>query len=149
MALIINYLCWFLPKVFTVLAAVGAVIAVGVAVQYILKWKKSKRRKSPVLLENPLAKYNLPLIEKQVISHDTRRFRFGLPTGEHVLGLPTGQHVHLTAEVNGELVIRAYTPVSSDDDNGFVDLVAKVSKDPVLLYKTALWTFCFKHCLNI
>ncbi|XP_063979566.1 NADH-cytochrome b5 reductase 3 isoform X1 [Diachasmimorpha longicaudata] len=112
--------------VLTVLAAVGTVVAVGVAVQYFLTWKKNKRRKSPVLLENPLAKYNLPLIEKEVISHDTRRFRLGLPTAEHVLGLPTGQHIHLTADINGELVIRAYTPVSSDDDHGFVDLVVKV-----------------------
>uniref|UniRef100_A0A0C9R8G9 NADH-cytochrome b5 reductase n=1 Tax=Fopius arisanus TaxID=64838 RepID=A0A0C9R8G9_9HYME len=111
--------------IFTVLAAVGTVVVVGVVVQYFLTWRKGKR-KSPILLENPLAKYNLPLIEKEVISHDTRRFRLGLPTPEHVLGLPTGQHIHLTADINGELVIRAYTPVSSDDDHGFVDLVVKV-----------------------
>jgi len=34
--------------------------------------------------------------------------------------------VFLTARINGELVIRAYTPVSSDDDEGFMDLVVKV-----------------------
>ena len=38
----------------------------------------------------------------------------------------SGQHVFLTAKVKGELVIRAYTPVSSDDDKGFMDLVVKV-----------------------
>ena len=32
----------------------------------------------------------------------------------------------LSARVNGELVIRAFTPVSSDDDEGFMDLVVKV-----------------------
>jgi len=37
-----------------------------------------------------------------------------------------GQHVFLSARVNGELVIRAFTPVSSDDDEGFMDLVVKV-----------------------
>ena len=37
-----------------------------------------------------------------------------------------GQHIFLTARVNGELVIKAYTPVSSDDDKGFMDLVVKV-----------------------
>jgi cytochrome-b5 reductase len=42
--------------------------------------------KKKILLEDPQAKYSLPLIEKEEISHDTRRFRFGLPTKDHVLG---------------------------------------------------------------
>ncbi len=37
-----------------------------------------------------------------------------------------GQHVYLTARIDGELVIRPYTPTSSDDDHGFMDLVIKV-----------------------
>lgn len=74
-------------------------------------------------------KYQLPLIEKVELSHDTRRFRFALPSKEHVLGLPIGQHVNLTFQLNGEPVVRAYTPVSSDEtDRGHVDLVVKVYK---------------------
>ena len=38
----------------------------------------------------------------------------------------SGQHIYLTARVDGSLVIRPYTPVSSDDDKGYVDLVIKV-----------------------
>lgn len=79
-------------------------------------------------LLDPNEKYFLPLIEKEEISHDTRRFRFGLPTPNHVLGLPVGQHIHLIATINDELIIRAYTPVSSDDNKGYVDLVIKVYK---------------------
>lgn len=45
---------------------------------------------------------------------------------------PPGQHVYLSAKVNGSLVVRAYTPVSSDEDQGFVDLVVKV----MLLFST-------------
>ena len=37
-----------------------------------------------------------------------------------------GQHIYLSAKVDGKLVVRPYTPVSSDDDKGFVDLVVKV-----------------------
>lgn len=37
-----------------------------------------------------------------------------------------GQHVYLSAKVNGSLVVRAYTPVSSDENLGYVDLVVKV-----------------------
>lgn len=80
----------------------------------------------PKTLLDPNEKYMLPLIEREKISHDTLRFRFGLPSDEHVLGLPVGQHIHLIATINEELVIRAYTPVSSDDDVGYVDLVIKV-----------------------
>lgn len=37
-----------------------------------------------------------------------------------------GQHIYLSARIDGGLVVRPYTPVSSDDDKGFVDLVVKV-----------------------
>jgi cytochrome-b5 reductase len=88
---------------------------------------KEKQPSGPLkTLQDPNEKYLLPLVEKEEISHDTRKYRFGLPTAEHILGLPVGQHIHLSAQINGELVIRSYTPVSSDDDNGFVDLVVKV-----------------------
>ena len=82
-------------------------------------------------LEDPNEKYMLPLIEKEEISHDTRKYRFELPTNEHILGLPVGQHIYLSATINNELVIRSYTPVSSDDDKGFVDLIVKVYKKNV------------------
>lgn len=38
-----------------------------------------------------------------------------------------GQHVYLSAKVNGSLVVRAYTPVSSDENQGHVELVVKVT----------------------
>lgn len=41
-----------------------------------------------------------------------------------------GNYVHLLAKIDGVLVVRAYTPVSSDDDRGFVDLIIKVSGAP-------------------
>uniref|UniRef100_A0A8C5DC96 NADH-cytochrome b5 reductase n=1 Tax=Gouania willdenowi TaxID=441366 RepID=A0A8C5DC96_GOUWI len=85
----------------------------------------SKRRPA-ITLEDPSIKYALRLLDKEVISHDTRKFRFALPSAEHVLGLPIGQHIYLSAKVDGKLVVRPYTPVSSDDDKGFVDLVVKI-----------------------
>ncbi|XP_015978531.1 NADH-cytochrome b5 reductase 2 isoform X2 [Rousettus aegyptiacus] len=84
------------------------------------------RRRHLITLKDPDTKYPLPLIEKEQISHNTRRFRFGLPSPEHILGLPVGNYVRLLAKIDGVLVIRAYTPVSSDDDQGFVDLIIKI-----------------------
>jgi hypothetical protein len=43
-----------------------------------------------------------------------------------IAGLPIGQHIHLSAKIGDDLIIRSYTPVSSDDDYGYVDLVVKV-----------------------
>ncbi|VDD93754.1 unnamed protein product [Enterobius vermicularis] len=83
-------------------------------------------QKKIITLVDPEKKYSLPLIAKEVISRDTVKFRFGLPSEEHVLGLPVGKHIHLTAKVHGKLVVRPYTPISSDDDKGYVELLVKI-----------------------
>ncbi|MPC84494.1 NADH-cytochrome b5 reductase 3 [Portunus trituberculatus] len=44
-----------------------------------------------------------------------------------IASLPIGQHIYLSARIDGQLVVRPYTPVSSDEDKGFMDLVVKVS----------------------
>ncbi|NWY48634.1 NB5R2 reductase, partial [Sylvia atricapilla] len=110
----------------------GAPVAIAVAVVaasalLLLLLRGTARRPSgPVTLRDPLAKYPLRLLDKEEISHDTKKFRFGLPSMNHVLGLPVGQHVYLSAKIDGNLVIRAYTPVSSDETKGYVDLIIKV-----------------------
>lgn len=40
---------------------------------------------------NTRQKLAVPLTEKMVLSSDSRRFRFGLPTSQHKLGLPIGK----------------------------------------------------------
>ena len=66
------------------------------------------------------------LIEKIEISHDTRLLKFKLQSPEHRLGLPVGHHLFAKAVVDGKMVMRAYTPVSSDDDLGHFTLCVKV-----------------------
>lgn len=65
------------------------------------------------------------LIEKTPVSSNTAIYRFELPTQEHILGLPIGQHISVQAEINGKNIMRSYTPVSSDDDKGYFDLMIK------------------------
>ncbi|KAJ9584177.1 hypothetical protein L9F63_021474 [Diploptera punctata] len=114
-----NY--WALP----VLIGVGVVVITTAIVAKLYFFKK-KTKSGIITLKDPTAKYALPLIEKEKISHDTRRFRFGLPSEKHILGLPVGQHIHLSAKIDDQIVIRSYTPVSSDDDKGYMDLVVQV-----------------------
>lgn len=53
-------------------------------------------------------------------------YRFKLPHVQDVLGLPIGQHISISAEINGKLITRSYTPISNDDDRGRFDLIIKV-----------------------
>jgi len=104
---------------------VGLAVVAGAAILAKLLLDKDKKKKI-VTLEDPNKKYPLRLKEKKVLSHDTRLFRFELPSEEHCLGLPNGQHVYLSARVGGSLVVRPYTPTSCDDNLGYMDLVIKV-----------------------
>ncbi|CEL51483.1 nitrate reductase NiaD [Rhizoctonia solani AG-1 IB] len=62
------------------------------------------------------------------ISPDTSIFRFALQTPEQSLGLPVGQHVfvRLRRKDTGEMVQRAYTPVSREQEVGHIDLLVKM-----------------------
>lgn len=94
-------------------------------------------------------KQTVPLSEIIELSHDTRLYRFALPTESTTLGLPIGKHFTVFAPnkagvVEGEWngrpdpeaakaeISRKYTPTSSDDDKGHFDLVIKVYKGGVI-----------------
>jgi cytochrome-b5 reductase len=98
-----------------------AAVVVGVSALVLAKLSK---RGPPTFLNGE--KQRCRLVKRVEVSHDTRLFRFALPTPEHRLGLPVGKHMYVYATVGGESVSRAYTPVSSDDDLGHFDLLIKV-----------------------
>lgn len=103
----------------------GGVI-LATAVYFLYQFWKRNNSSHLKLLENPKEKYSVALIEREDISHDTRRFRFSLPSPDHILGLPIGQHVYMSTTLNGKYISRSYTPITSDDDFGYVDFVIKV-----------------------
>jgi cytochrome-b5 reductase len=112
---------------------IGVAVVIATTVVLVLSGALKPRKNALVTLQPPAVEggnpptVHLPLIEKEMLSHDTRRFRFALPTEKHVLGLPVGQHISLRyTDSDGKLVMRSYTPVSSDDVLGYVDLVTKV-----------------------
>jgi len=115
------------------LAVIGGVGILSVVIFILFKNKnqsnnteQSKRKNVIITLKNPDIKYSFTLAHKENVSHDTRRFRIQLPSAKHILGLPIGQHIYLTAHINGELVKRPYTPTTSDDNQGYFDLVIKI-----------------------
>ncbi|KAI8467519.1 MAG: hypothetical protein J3K34DRAFT_34273 [Monoraphidium minutum] len=81
---------------------------------------------APVTLADPRVRYDLPLVSSARLSRDTLLMRFGLPSAAHRVGLPCGKHVFLFADIGGEGVARAYTPLSSDRDLGRLEMLIKV-----------------------
>ncbi|GAA5887933.1 hypothetical protein JCM6882_000807 [Rhodosporidiobolus microsporus] len=83
------------------------------------------------------------LVSIDYVNHDSRLYRFALDHVDQPLGLPVGQHVYARLRrkvcpgdaeasgadkqiVEGELVQRAYTPVSRQGARGYLDLLIKV-----------------------
>ena len=83
-SLIVFDLC-FLPFQL-VPAFVGIGVVIGTAIVAKIYFSYSQGKPSPKTLLDPNAKYSLVLVNKHVVSHDTRRFTFALPSEEHVLG---------------------------------------------------------------
>ncbi|KAI9159468.1 hypothetical protein H9P43_008808 [Blastocladiella emersonii ATCC 22665] len=53
-------------------------------------------------------------------------FRFDLPSARHTTGMGIGEYVAVRAELNGEQLVRYYSPISRPDDPGHIDLLIKV-----------------------
>eukprot|EP01040_Poterioochromonas_malhamensis_P019000 gene19000-22336_t len=78
-------------------ATIVAIVVMAVGLLFILfglrKNKDENAKKSnPIALDKDTYQ-PFPLIDIKEISHDVKRFRFGLPSPQHRLGLPIGQHI--------------------------------------------------------
>lgn len=69
----------------------------------------------------------LTLVDKKILTHNTRRFRFAMPHQDQMLGLPVGRHISIKGtKPDGTEVFRSYTPTSDGRQRGTVDFVIKV-----------------------
>ncbi|KAK3905457.1 hypothetical protein C8A05DRAFT_30743, partial [Staphylotrichum tortipilum] len=88
---------------------------------------------TPVFLQ-PKTWRRALLTSKSPVSHDSSIFTFTLPPQTTSLGLPVGQHlmIRLRDPATREAIIRAYTPLSSNQDSssnpGKLDVLIKVYK---------------------
>ncbi|XP_051192559.1 nitrate reductase [NAD(P)H] [Lolium perenne] len=81
---------------------------------------------STVALSNPREKVPCRLVGKKNVSDNVRLFRLALPSPDQKLGLPVGKHVYVCASIGGKLCMRAYTPTSSVEEVGHVELLIKI-----------------------
>ncbi|EON65632.1 NADH-cytochrome b5 reductase 1 [Coniosporium apollinis CBS 100218] len=88
-------------------------------------WKVYNNQARKVLKPNEFQEFELK--EKTIISHNVAIYRFGLPRPIDILGLPIGQHISVAATIAGQPkeVVRSYTPISSDENSGYFDLLIK------------------------
>jgi cytochrome-b5 reductase len=99
---------------------IGAALLVVLLAIIFLGGKKAAE---PVL--HPTEWRNFKLVKKTQLTHNTARYRFGLPKETDCLGLPIGQHISIQANIDGKNVMRSYTPTSLDNDKGYFELVVK------------------------
>ncbi|EEP81488.1 hypothetical protein UREG_06353 [Uncinocarpus reesii 1704] len=101
-------------------------VAYATALAFVLSaWKIFSNRPRKVL--TPTEFQNFVLKDKTIVSHNVCIYRFALPRPTDILGLPIGQHISLAATIPGQSkeIVRSYTPISSDDDAGYFDLLIK------------------------
>ncbi|KAJ6188153.1 Riboflavin synthase-like beta-barrel [Penicillium mononematosum] len=98
-----------------------AIAVAGVLAGYLVLSNKPRK------VLNPTEFQNFVLKEKNEISHNVAIYRFALPRSTDILGLPIGQHISLAATIEGQPkeVVRSYTPISSDNEAGYFDLLIK------------------------
>ena len=98
----------------------------GAVVVVTFLWIVRRNRRPNVFLEG-MAKYKrVTLVDIRQISPDTKVFVFGLPNENISLGLPIGKHLLFRAEINGEEVVRKYTPTSRIDLAGRFEVPIKI-----------------------
>ncbi|KAG0160969.1 hypothetical protein PDIDSM_8501 [Penicillium digitatum] len=98
-----------------------AIAVAGILAGYLVFSNKPRK------VLNPTEFQNFVLKEKNEISHNVAIYRFALPRSTDILGLPIGQHISLAATIAGQPkeVVRSYTPISSDNEAGYFDLLVK------------------------
>ncbi|RUS28631.1 hypothetical protein BC938DRAFT_481651 [Jimgerdemannia flammicorona] len=93
--------------------------------------KPDAKNETPIPALNPNEFLSFKLREVQEINHNTKLFRFDLPSENHVLGLPITSAVVTRApnpkpkDEKDQLVIRPYTPTSAEDTRGHFDFIIK------------------------
>lgn len=108
------------PNPLIVFATIAAIIGSFVAFYF---FQQAKKNGKPVLKADEFQKF--PLIKKTRLTHNTCIYRFGLPKLTDRLGLPIGQHILIGATIDDKEIVRLYTPISTDEAQGYFDLLIK------------------------
>lgn len=74
----------------------------------------------------------LELEEQTLISKNSAIYRFTMKTSFESLNFPAGSHLAVKVPIDGENVIRYYTPITSNVETGHFDIIVKSYADGVV-----------------
>jgi nitrate reductase (NAD(P)H) len=95
---------------------------------------KSSETRATEVADDPSAPFLDPKVWKSAkltsvkrVNHDSFIFYFALSDPQRMLGLAIGQHVFLRLKdpLTGEMIQRAYTPISKNTALGSIELLVK------------------------
>jgi cytochrome-b5 reductase len=72
--------------------------------------------------------FELELLEKIEVSHDTVKVVFKLPHDDWVMGLHVGGHLFFHMKIGEDFISRKYTPISQINERGTIAFLIKVYK---------------------
>jgi cytochrome-b5 reductase len=84
---------------------------------------EAEQKKKIALSPSEFRPFKLQSTEQ--VSHNTTRQRFELQSPEHESGLTVASCIVARAEIDGKVVVRPYTPVSLNNQRGFIELIIK------------------------
>lgn len=73
---------------------------------------------------NPAVFQDFYVLQVSRVSYNTKLIRLEIPFGKP-LGVPIGRHISVAADIDGQKVVRAYTPTSRLDQCGYFELMVK------------------------
>jgi NAD(P)H-flavin reductase len=79
-----------------------------------------------IALEDSKITNEFEILSKELVTHDTLRLKFALPSDDHLLGFSSGQHVLFIVNIGNKEISRKYTPISLENEKGTFEFVIKV-----------------------
>lgn len=79
----------------------------------------------PMKVIDPENYNEFPLVDKVPVSSNASIYKFSLPRSSDKLNIPIGQHITISATIEGKEITRSYTPISSEEDEGYFELLIK------------------------
>ena len=103
-------------------------ISTGLRREMSLSSSQSLNSLSDDRVLNPIHFKRFKVLSNVKETYNVTHIRLEIPQGRD-LGLRIGRHVSVKAEIAGQKVIRAYTPISKIDEKGSFDLLVKRYED--------------------
>ncbi|CAI5722523.1 unnamed protein product [Peronospora destructor] len=85
----------------------------------------ARNAEEPKVALSPKEFRSFTVTKVEDVTHDTKRLVFALPTEKHEMGTTAASCLMAKFDLNGNPVVRPYTPTNTNDEKGKLELVVK------------------------